>query len=229
MTLPLLISVPHAGLFVPQEVEDLCILGEQDIIKDSDEGADEIYLPLRTEVSALVKTNVARAILDMNRREDDRRMDGIVKTHTCWDVPVYSKFPSEAIIKSLIKKYYRPYHSDLSRLARGLELGVDCHTMAPEGPPVGPDPGVRRPHVCLSNGEGTCPQSWLKSLAKCFQKAFETEVAINHPFRGGHIIRSHARELPWVQLELSREPFLTPEEKGRWVLRALKDWCSKLS
>ena len=229
MTLPFLISIPHAGLIVPREVEDLCILSKQDIIKDSDEGADEIYLPLRTEVSALVTTNVARAIIDMNRREDDRRKDGIIKTHTCWDVTVYSKFPSEAIIKGLIDKYYRPYHSDLSRLARGLKLGVDCHTMAPEGPPVGPDPGVRRPHVCLSNGEGTCPKSWLQFLAECFQKAFETEVAINHPFRGGHIIRSHAEELPWVQLELSREPFLTLEEKSQCVLRALTDWCSKLS
>lgn len=229
MTLPFLISVPHAGLIVPREVEDLCILDEQDIIKDSDEGADEIYLPLRTEVSALVTTNVARAIIDMNRREDDRRKDGIVKTRTCQNVPVYSKFPSEAIIQSLLDKYYRPYHSDLSRLVRGSKFGVDCHTMAAEGPPVGPDPGVRRPRVCLSNGEGTCPQSWLKSLAECFQKAFETEIAINHPFRGGHIIRSHAEEIPWVQIELSREPFLSPEKKSRSVLRALTDWCSKFS
>ena len=76
-------------------------------------------------------------------------------------------------------------------------------------------------------GEGSGPQSWLQSLAECFQKAFETEVAINHPFRGGCIIRSHAKELPWVQIELSREPFLSPEEKSRCVLRALTDWCSK--
>lgn len=228
MTLPLLISIPHAGLQVPPEVKDICILGVQDIIKDSDKGAAEIYLPLKTEVTALVTTDMARAIIDMNRSEDDQRKDGIVKTHTCWDAPVYSKYPSEETVKTLIDKYYRPYHRDLSRLFRGVMLGLDCHTMAAEGPPVGPDPGIRRPHVCLSNGDGTCPQEWMESLAACFKKAFRTEVATNHPFKGGYIVRSHAKELPWIQIELSREAFLSMAEKSDAVLQALVDWCNRL-
>ena len=227
MKLPVLISVPHAGLEIPPEVKDLCILDKQDIIKDSDEGAAEIYLPLEKEVSAMVTTDVARAIVDMNRSEDDRSKDGVIKTHTCWDVPVYGRFPSEESIKRLILKYYRPYHSDLSRLVRGAKLGVDCHTMAAEGPPVGPDPGVSRPRICLSNGDGTCPREWMKFLAKCFKRAFKTEIAINQPFKGGYIIRSHARELPWVQVELSRANFLSNEEKGDAVLQALVDWCNR--
>ncbi|MBC8178575.1 MAG: N-formylglutamate amidohydrolase [Desulfobacteraceae bacterium] len=228
MRLPVLISVPHAGLEIPPEVKDLCILDKQDIIKDGDKGAAEIYLPLKTHVFALVTTGVARAIIDMNRSEDDRRGDGIVKTHTCWNVPVYGRFPSEGSINRLIVKYHRPYHLDLSRLARGARLGVDCHTMAAEGPPVGPDPGVRRPRICLSNGDGTCPKEWMRSLAECFKKAFKTEIAINQPFKGGYIIRSHARELPWVQVELSREDFLSNEGKSEAVLQALVDWCSRL-
>jgi len=96
--------------------------------------------------------------------------------------------------------------------------------MAEEGPPVGPDSGKRRPHVCLSNGEGTCPHGWLKALAKCFEKAFETEVSINHPFKGGYIIRSHTGEIPWVQVELSREKYFTYKEKSRRVLEALRLW-----
>ena len=225
MKLPVLISVPHAGLEIPPEVKDLCILGKQDIIKDGDEGAAEIYLPLKTHVYALVTTDVARAIIDMNRSEDDRRKDGIIKTHTCWNVAVYRRFPSEESIKRLIFKYYRPYHSDLSRLVRGTRLGVDCHTMAAEGPPVGPDPGVRRPRICLSNGDGTCPGEWMTSLSACFKKAFKTEIAINQPFKGGHIIRSHAKELPWIQLEISREDFLSNEGKSDAVLQALVEWC----
>ena len=228
MRLPVLISVPHAGLEIPTEVKDLCILGKQDIIKDGDEGAAEIYLALKKEVSAMVTTDVARAIIDMNRPEDDRTRDGIVKTRTCWNVPVYGRFPSEENIKRLILKYYRPYHSDLSRLVRGARLGLDCHTMAAEGPPVGPDPGVRRPRICLSNGDGTCPREWMQSLAGCFKKAFKTEIAINQPFKGGHIIRSHAKELPWIQLELSREEFLSNEGKSEAVLQALADWCNRL-
>ena len=228
MRLPVLISVPHAGVKIPPEVKHLCILDKQDIIKDSDEGAAEIYFPLKKKVSAMVTTNVARAIVDMNRSEDDRSKDGVIKTHTCWDVPVYGRFPSEESIKRLIVKYYRPYHSDLSRLVRGARLGMDCHTMAAEGPPVGPDPGVRRPRICLSNGDGTCPMEWIKSLAGCFKRAFKTEITISQPFKGGYIIRSHARELPWIQLELSREGFLSNEGKREAMLRALADWCNRL-
>ena len=65
---------------IPPEVEDLCVLGEKEVAEDGDEGAGEIYLPLQKEVSALVTTVVARAIVDMNRAEGDRGKDGIIKT-----------------------------------------------------------------------------------------------------------------------------------------------------
>ena len=227
MTLPLLLSVPHAGLQIPPEVKNLCILSEKDIVEDGDEGAAEIYLPLQTEVSAFVTTDTARAIVDMNRAENDRRKDGIVKTHTCWDVPVYRKFFSEDVIETLIKKYYRPYHSDLTHYAKGVKLGVDCHTMAAKGPSIGPDPGEERPFICMSNADFTCPKEWIASLAECFEKVFETDVSINKPFKGGYIIRSHAKELPWVQLELSRTHFFSNKEKSCRVIEALGDWCKK--
>jgi len=228
MTLPLLFSVPHTGLHIPPEVKNLCILSEKDIIEDGDEGAAEIYLPLQTEVFAFVITDVARAVLDMNRAENDRRKDGIVKTHTCWDIPVYREFLSEEVIEILIEKYYIPYHSNLTYYADGVKLGVDCHTMAAKGPPVGPDPGIERPLICISNADFTCPKEWITSLAEYFEKVFKTAVSINKPFKGGHIIYSHAREIPWVQLELSRTHFFSNEEKSHCVIEALKNWCRKV-
>jgi hypothetical protein len=40
-------------------------------------------------------------------------------------------------------------------------------------------------------------------------------------FKGGFITRSHAAEIPWVQVELSRGPFMTSSERRRAVLFAL--------
>ena len=228
MTLPLLISVPHAGVRVPPEVETLCILNEEEIIRDGDEGAGRIYHPLKERVEAFVTTDIARAIVDMNRAEKDRRKDGVVKTHTCWNVPVYGEALGERIAKTLMLKYHRPYHEKLTRSAEEVIMGVDCHTMAAQGPPVGPDSGVTRPHLCLSDYGGTCPREWTLSLAACLEQAFGTKVSINHPFRGGYIIRSHAKEVPWIQLELSRENFLSEEEKGECVSRALSTWVAGL-
>jgi len=225
MRLPLLVSVPHAGRRVPDDVRAYCVLAPDEVARDSDEGAAEIYA-LAGDVERFITTDVARAIVDLNRSEADRRKDGVVKTHTCWDVPVYDPFPPERVVEQLLEAYYRPYHWQLTEWAGGRNrAGLDCHTMAASGPPVGPDPGVERPWVCLSNGEGTCPQAWIDSLARCFEEQFGPSVSINAPFTGGYITRRHASEMPWIQVELSRGPFLSTAEKHEGVRGAIRSWC----
>lgn len=229
MKLPLLISLPHAGLRVPTEALPYCALTEEEIIKDGDESAGEIYA-IESEVAAFATTDVARAIVDLNRAEGDRRKDGVIKTHTCWDVPVYKTPLPENVVAALLKRYYHPYHARLKELSQsGVRLGVDCHTMAAEGPPVGPDTGAERPPVCLSNAGGTCPSDWFDSLANSLEESFQLPVNLNDPFKGGFIIRNHAAELPWVQLELSRAPFLSPGEKRSALLRALRALYGRLA
>ncbi len=229
MTLPLLISVPHAGLSIPPDVKSICILTSEQILADSDEGAAEIY-NLQGQVAEFVTTDIARAVVDLNRAEEDRRSDGVVKTHTIWNQPIFSEPLPEALIHTLLNKYYNPYHQQLTDLARKtqIKLGLDCHTMVAFGPPVGPDPGKKRPWVCLSNDDKTCPQPWLEKLAECFKKTFENQVSINEPFRGGYIIRSHADELPWIQIEIFRDSFYPNAEKRIRVLEAITMFCKSL-
>jgi N-formylglutamate amidohydrolase len=95
------------------------------------------------------------------------------------------------------------------------------------GPPIGPGAAVERPWICLSNADRTCPADWLRSLAACLEDAFKHPVSVNEPFKGGFIIQSHARELPWVQLELSRAPFLPDSAKRARVLGALREWTAR--
>lgn len=230
MKLPLLLSVPHAGLEVPDEAKPYCRLSRAEIVRDGDEGAAEIY-DLRGEVERFVTTSVARAIVDVNRAPDDRRADGVVKTHTCWNVAVYDPFPPEEVVRRLLDRYYHPYHARLEREfdEQRLLLGVDCHTMAEIGPPIAPDTGQRRPAVCLSDAEGTTlPSGWIERLAACFRREFDGDVAINHPFGGGFITRQHGRAHPWVQLELSRTSRWSCVEKRQGVRSALATFCREL-
>lgn len=227
--LPLLISVPHAGLEVPEQLAPLCVLTPKQISEDGDETAREIYEPLRERVAEFVTTSIARAFVDQNRARDDVRKDGVVKTHTCWDVPIYREQPSDECFEQVLRQHYDPYHRELTaRAAADVELGVDCHTMAAFGPPVGPDPGVERPLICLGDADGkTLPEGWMRTLAECFAEAFGEQPAINVPFSGGYITRHHGLEMPWVQLELSRTDRLTPGQKGRAVRRALEAWVAR--
>ena len=223
--LPLLISVPHAGLAVPKEVAGLNLLTPAQIAADGDEGAAAIYGGLRERAVHFITTDIARAFVDLNRAEDDLRKDGVIKTHTCWDEPIYREPLPPATIEALLARWHRPYHQRLTALAgSGAVFGVDCHTMSAYGPPVGPDIGQPRPEVCIGDGDGACPRDWAEGLVDCFRRHFAGEVTLNRPFHGGYIVRAHAAELPWVMIELSRAPFASDAEKGRQVLAALTDW-----
>jgi N-formylglutamate amidohydrolase len=225
MQLPILLSVPHAGWRIPEEVKDICLLSQKDIVEDGDVGADEIYYPLQKEVAVFITTDIGRAIVDLNRAEDDFRKDGVIKTHTCWDVPVYKTTPGTATVKELLKKYYHPYHNQIGQQIKQVRLGIDAHTMAAFGPPVGPDSGKERPSVCISNAGLTCPQTWLESLGSCLEDHLNLSVSLNTPFKGGYIIRSHSNEIPWIQIEYSRAPFLNNARKTEALFKALIDWC----
>ena len=167
MKLPFFISVPHAGKRMVPELKELCILRQEDILADYDEGADFIYFALQDQVAGFCTTDISRSLIDVNRSPDEIGGNGVIKSHTCWNVPVYKNFPDNTLIKGVLERYYYPYHEKLTAAAATglIRLGIDCHTMAAVGPPVGPDPGRKRPLICLSNRDGTCPDEWIYSLA----------------------------------------------------------------
>ena len=230
MALPLLLSVPHAGLEVPPEVEPYCILDSAQIAADGDEGAAEIYA-LADHVETHMTTTVARVIVDLNRAVDDFRPDGVIKTHTCWQEEVYSPFPPPEVVQTLLERYWHPYHRQLQvhGTSGRFLLGVDGHTMAAVGPPVGSDAGKPRPRACISNDDRTCPSEWLATLQESLAHQLGGEVTINTPFRGGYIIRTHAAERPWLQVELSRAPYMTNVQKRQAVLEALGELCAHIA
>ena len=226
--LPLALSVPHAGLAIPPEVAGNLLLTPDEIAADGDVGADAIYTPLARHVAAFHKAGIARAFVDPNRAADDFGKDGVVKTHTCWDIPIYREPLGQATIQGMLAHYYRPYHDTLTGFSHNsaILMGIDCHTMATHGPPVGPDPGSRRPFICLGNARHTsCPKAWLEDLAELLYQEFGVDIALNTPFAGGYITRHYGRHKPWLQLEWSRTLEPDPAEKSAGLLRALQAWC----
>jgi N-formylglutamate deformylase len=227
--LPLLLSVPHAGTVVAPEVREICLLTLDDIERDGDEGAAEIYRPLEAEVTALVTTPIARAIVDQNRAADDFSYDGVLKTHTCWRIPIYRRPLTEDESKQLLDNHYRPYHAALVSATRDVLAGIDCHTMAAVAPPVAPDAGRQRPLICLGNDHGrSCPDAWFQQLATSLARCFDCEAALNKPFAGGHITRSRPGGIPWMQLEMSRDSQLSLAVKREKLHQALWQFCQSL-
>lgn len=232
--LPVVLSVPHGGLMVPREVLDDFRLNLTDVLHDGDTWARELF-SLEERVIHHIDTEVARAVLDLNRAASDippQNPDGIVKTVDISGKQIWREKEglSPETVKHLIKSYHQPYHKTLSEAAASGKavVGIDCHTMLAESP--GDNENLRevRPMICISNrgdGEGekidepvTAPADLLRALRDALLIQFQHEgmaaepVSLNHPFKGGYITKYHGIEGPlhWIQIEFNRALYLTP-------------------
>jgi len=238
MNAPLLVSVPHGGWRVAEEIKNIWALKTKDAFHDGDPFTSRIYdFSDRVEVHLVME--YFRAVVDLNRRPDDiapANPDGVIKSHTCYNIEVYQpdSLPDEALKKILLERYYFPYHAWLDKaMSRSdIKLGVDCHSMAAVAPPIEANAGEPRPLICLGNLGGadgheappfkrlTCPPDMLRFMADEFSRAFQHEdveldvpsiASMNVPFSGGYITqRVGGGPIPFVQIEMSRALYLSP-------------------
>jgi len=240
MEVPMLVSIPHGGWKVAAEIRDIWALKKSEAFHDGDPCTSRIY-DFHDRVEHQLVMEYYRAVVDLNRAPDDsapENPDGVIKSHTCWNVPVYKPgtLPGEDLGKTLLDRYYHTYHAQLEAMikAPGLKLAVDCHSMAAKSPPIEKDAGTVRPLVCLGNlgdergeieavfGRVTCDPALLRFMADEFVRVFRNEdlevvppavTTMNIPFNGGYITRRYGGgDVPFVQIEMSRALYLS----GDW-------------
>ena len=223
---PFLVSVPHGGTRVPEEVSELVCLSDAELEFYSDPATRALY-QFHNRVISFLDTDISRMIVDLNRAPyhlPPRHPDGVVKQKTVFGTPVYKNgsVPDIRVIHRLLMEHYFPYHAAVDQLLdpSSIAFAFDCHSMLPHGPPSHRDAGRDRPLICLgNNGDvagkqrqgslSTCPAEWMQALAAAFRKEFGSkgEVAINRPFSGGFITNAHFwhKGIPWVQIEVNRD------------------------
>ncbi|MBS3921948.1 MAG: N-formylglutamate amidohydrolase [Nitrosarchaeum sp.] len=217
---PVLISIPHGGMGKPSELESSLCITKKDLFDDIDPFVQKIY-DLKDSVECVVIADIARTFVDLNRSLQDlppKNPDGLIKSSTCYQKPIYLKGqePNESLTKTLIQKYYQPYHRTIQRKINELDLQIclDCHSMASYAPNISPDGNKKkRPMFCLSNQDGkTSSKEMITLLADSIAESFEinsSEIKLNDPFHGGYIIKTYGNNpIPWIQIEMSREMYL---------------------
>ncbi len=222
---PFLLSIPHGGTEVPDEVRPRLLISEEELLFYCDPLTRELF-GFEDRVDAFIDTPISRMIIDLNRPPlplPPKDPDGIIKRRTVDGREVYrpGMVPPIDKIHALMVKHYFPYHQRIDELMdhHHVQVAFDCHSMLPYGSSVQKDAGKSRPMICLgNNGDArgnprpgsvaTCPADWIAVLAGAFRDEFSfgREVVLNDPFRGGFISNAHYwhKGIPWIQIEINR-------------------------
>ena len=154
---PFLVSVPHGGTRVPEEVQDSVALTQAKIAYYSDPAIRMLY-QFHKQVVSYIDTEVSRMVVDLNRPPyhlPPRYPDGVIKLRTVHNTAVFRDggLPDIRVIHRLLMDHYFPYHATIDLLLDPdrITFAMDCHSMLPHGPPAHRDAGKERPLICLGN------------------------------------------------------------------------------
>jgi formiminoglutamase len=237
--LPFIISIPHGGSQIPEELLDRICLSQKDLFDDIDSFTHDIF-DLGESVEHTIKANIASSFVDLNGSEDNLISDlnGIIKNSTCYNQPIYEKGkePKKQLINKLLKKYYHPYYGKIKELTNqnGIRFGFDCHSMINIAPPISADPGSKRPIINIGNCNGkSCSNDLVEKLAHCFKEVFhlrECDITINKPFAGGQITTINGNNpIPWIHIDINKSLYLAPAFFNRNSLKVTKKRLTELN
>jgi N-formylglutamate amidohydrolase len=196
--LPILQSIPHAGLAVPPSVQGRLAIDAVALYNECDLWADQLYDFAHPDLRSLTPAGngpgvlasitmpIARALVDANREPDDlANPDGPVKTQTSYGAAIYQTPLDEATRRALLADYWQPFHDQLAAaldaFADETALFLDCHNMAQRGPAAYHFAGAARPLVCLANlGDETGEPQPALGWTTCSGALLRGAAAIAH-------------------------------------------------
>jgi N-formylglutamate deformylase len=217
-TLPLLVSLPHDGSFIPDELS-VRMRPTARRAPDTDWFVSRLYGFAATMGASVLVPTHSRYVVDLNRPPDDVSLyPGQNTTGLCPIVqftgdPVYlaGEEPSRAEIEGRVERYWRPYHDTLRKeLARlrsehGRVLLWEGHSIRSRVPFLFEG---RLPDFNLgtANGSSCLPGTQARIEAVLAAQA-DFSWVVNGRFKGGHITRHYGRPqdgIEAVQLELAQ-------------------------
>ncbi|MFW5762157.1 MAG: N-formylglutamate amidohydrolase [Cyclobacteriaceae bacterium] len=217
--LPVLLSIPHGGTHIPEEIADKVCLDKSDIFHNSDTCTIELF-DHQQSVAEIVSTDISSAIVDVDRAKTampPQEADGVIKFKTARGKSIYCEdfAPDQELINKLIENYYEPYHRKIAYCLKEkvVKLAIDCHTLDTIAPENAEDANQPRPLISLGNVHGqSCDYEILERLADCIQVTFnigDMDVAINKPTDGGYITKKYGNNpIPFIFLGINKSLFL---------------------
>ena len=251
-TVPLLVSLPHCGEFIPDDLADAYeprALG----VEDTDWHLQRLYgFAWQLGASVLVP-RFSRYVVDLNRPPDNAPMyPGANNTELCptrcfTGDAIYraGRAPDAAAVAERTQRYWRPYHDalraelDRLRAEHGHVVLFDGHGIKSELPWLFEG---RLPALNLGTVNGaSCAASLRDALAGVLADQSGYDQVVDGRFKGGYITRHYGRpdeNVHAVQLEMTWACYMDEEPPYKYradravevtpvlteLLRTMRDW-----
>ena len=215
-SIPLLVSMPHVGTDIPDDIA--ARLTPQALERpDTDWHLEQLYGFLQEAGASVLSARWSRYVIDLNRPPEDTNLypglstTGLCPVDTFANTPLYTKGdnPGEQEVRARLLRYWQPYHQQLrGELDRLLALHGrvalwDAHSIASRVPRFFEG---RLPDLNFGTAQGTsCAPGMAAAVVDVARAQDQFSVAVDGRFKGGHITRHYgqpALNIHAIQLEM---------------------------
>jgi N-formylglutamate deformylase len=203
-SLPLLVSVPHAGTVIPVDQQPRYV--ERALAaEDTDWFLEELYAFVREMGASLLVPRYSRYVIDLNRPPENVPMyPGVNNTELCptrffTGDPLYreGRAPDEAEIARRLTTSWQPYHHALQRelarlkAAHGHAVLFDGHSIKSQLPWLFEG---TLPDLNLGTADGaSCEPSLRAALSAVLAAQTQFSHVVDARFKGGYITRRYGQ------------------------------------
>jgi N-formylglutamate deformylase len=215
---PLLISIPHGGVYLPPLLAER-LSAEARAVPDTDWHLERLYAFAKDLGASVLAATHSRYVIDLNRPPDGaslypgQNVTGLCPVDTFDETPLYplGDLPGADEIAARRAAVWAPYHAQLRaeleriRAAHGVAVLWDAHSIRSVLPRFFQG---KLPDLNLGTADGaSCAPALAQELLRIAQSAPGYTAVLNGRFKGGHITRHYgapARNVHAVQLEMTQ-------------------------
>ena len=215
-SVPLLVSMPHVGTDIPDDIAARLAPCATERT-DTDWHLKQLYGFLGEMGASVISARWSRYVIDLNRPPEDTNLypglstTGLCPVDTFASLPLYrdGQAPGEQEVRGRLAHYWQPYHrqlrAELDRLLaiHGRVALWDAHSIASVVPRFF---NGRLPDLNFGTAGGTtCAPGMAAAIVGVAEAQHEFSVAVNGRFKGGHITRHYGQpdlNVHAIQLEM---------------------------
>ncbi|MCH2204910.1 MAG: N-formylglutamate deformylase [Lentisphaerales bacterium] len=219
-SIPVLISMPHNGTLIPDELRPFYTANGL-AVEDTDWYMDELYGFGRELGCAMLESLISRYVIDLNRSPQNENLyPGQTSSMLCpatsftGESLYINKPPNSEEIKQRLSRYYQPYHDQLNSWIQEtltrykIAVLYEAHSVKSQLPRLFEG---QLPELNLGTNCGQSCKAELKKIVWAhLQKSSYTSVQ-NERFNGGYITRHYGQPengIHTLQMEISQRCYM---------------------